>query len=146
MPPYTGDVKIFDPYFTDAFFTFKGMSVNKIRSCIRKAFHFKGFDRFLKIDSTCPTNMLDRSRSAFSITDLVSCFALWNQALTSIYSPFQRVFCLPSNTFCSLMTFSLNRSLPLRILGNNDQVVAPGNPGDEKNRRLHNLANSLLTI
>jgi len=97
-----GDEKIFDPYFTDAFFTFKGMSVKKTRPCIRKGSHFKGFNRFLKINLTCPTNMWDSSLSAFTITDLVPYFALWNKALTSIYQLFQEVFLLPSNTFCSL--------------------------------------------
>ena len=97
-----GDEKIFDQYFTDAFFTFKGMSVKKTRSFIRKAFHFKGFNMFLKINLTCSTNMWNSSLSAFTITDPVPCFALWNQALTSIYQLYQEVFLLPSNTFCSL--------------------------------------------
>lgn len=37
---------LFKLYFTEAFWTIKGMSINKIRSLLRKGFPFKGFSRF----------------------------------------------------------------------------------------------------
>jgi len=45
------------------------MSVNKIRPCIPKDLHFKDFGRLLKMSSTCPINLWNRSFSSSKKTE-----------------------------------------------------------------------------
>ena len=45
-----------------------------------------------RMTGACPINLLDRYQSSSRTTDPVPCSALWDQALTAIYPPFQGGF------------------------------------------------------
>jgi len=81
-----------NPCFTEAALIFEEMSVNKIRLCIKNDSYFNGLGMFLKIYSTCPTYLLDRSFSAAKTKGPRPCSALWNLPLTAIYAPFNGYF------------------------------------------------------
>jgi hypothetical protein len=66
------------------------MPVNKTRSCNRKNCHFKGFGRFLKIDSTCPINLWNRSFSFSKATDPHSLLRLMESNFDSILCTLSR--------------------------------------------------------
>jgi len=67
---------LFRSCFSDSFWTVKGMSVNKNRSCVKKDCHFSGLDKFLKIDVTGCTYLFNNASTSLETWDPLSLYTL----------------------------------------------------------------------